>query len=349
MRAANKGAQAEDSGETGGQTGRETKAEASRRKNAAKRARRMMRNQADAMPVVEAGDGPRELREVQADLVAPAPRGGLVETFQQPYLLRLIVSRQLAQMYAASLLGLLWSYIQPAMRFGIYYLVMGFILKLHEGFPYFAIHLFTGIVVVHYFGETWSGGTRSLWSNKGLIQKNRMPREIFPVAAMLVAAYHTLPQLIVLVLCCVISGWHITWTAIFAGLLGLGILVTFSMALALFFSALNVFYKDFQNIVQTMLQFMHFMVPMMYPFSRVYSAHEKYPILYQIYMANPVTQAVLFFQKLFWAPLTTKDLSHEFPPDLWVRGLITLAACCALLWLSQKFFSRVEGKFPERL
>jgi ABC-2 type transport system permease protein len=181
------------------------------------------------------------------------------------------------------------------------------------------------------------------------VQKMRMPREVFPVAAMLVAAYHTMPQLLVLVFCCVLIGWHITWSAVAAGLLGFAILVTFSMALALFFSALNVFYKDFQNIVSTMLQFMHFMVPMMYPFSRVYSAHEKYPILYQIYMANPVTQSVLFFQKLFWAPLTTKDLSHEFPPDLWVRGLITLAACCALLWLSQKFFSRVEGKFPERL
>ena len=105
-------------------------------------------------------------------------------------------------MYAASLLGLAWSYVQPAMRFGVYYFVMGFILKLHKDIPYFALHLFTGIVVVHYFSETWSGGTRSIWQNKALVQKMRMPREIFPVAAMLVAAYHTMPQLLVLVLCC---------------------------------------------------------------------------------------------------------------------------------------------------
>ena len=117
-------------------------------------------------------------------------------SFQQPYLLRLIVSRQLAQMYAASLLGLLWSYVQPALRFAVYYVVMGFVLQLHEGTPYFAIHLFTGIVVVHYFGETWSGGTRSIWQNKALVKKMRMPREIFPVASMLVAAYHTLPQVL---------------------------------------------------------------------------------------------------------------------------------------------------------
>jgi len=147
-----------------------------------RRTRRMLRNQADAMPVVEAA-GPRSERVVSAELVEPAPRGGLLEVFQQPYLLRLLVSRQLAQQYAASLLGLAWSYVQPAMRFAVYYFVMGFILKLHDDVPYFALHLFTGIVVVHYFGETWNGGTRSIWQNKGLVKRMRMPREIFPVAS----------------------------------------------------------------------------------------------------------------------------------------------------------------------
>jgi ABC-2 type transport system permease protein len=254
-------------------------------------------------------------------------------------------------MYAASLLGLAWSYVQPAMRFAIYYLVMGFILKLHEGFPYFALHLFTGIVFVHYFSETWSGGTRSIWLNRQLVKKMRMPREIFPVASMVVAAYHTLPQILVLVFCCLIAGWHLTWASVAAGILGIALLVTFSAALALFFAALNVFYRDFQNIVQTMLQFMHFMVPMMYPFSLVYSAHESNPILYQIYMANPVAQSVILMQQFFWYPLVEdpSKLGVEYPPDMWVRGGITLAICLVLLHLAQKFFARCEGKFPERL
>ena len=338
MRAANKGAQAEDSGEA-------------RHKNAGKRARRMMRNQADAMPVVESEDVPREQRKVQADLVAPAPRGGLVEVFQQPYLLRLIVSRQLAQMYAASLLGLLWSYIQPALRFAVYYVVIGFVLELHKETPYFAIHLFTGIVVVHYFGETWSGGTRSIWQNKALVKKMRMPREIFPVASMLVAAYHTLPQILLLVIACLLTGWHLTWTAVGAGVLGVCILVTFAMAMALVFSALNVFFRDFQNIVGTVMQFMHFLVPMLYPFTMIYAAHDSHPVLYEIYNANPVAQAVLLLQRLFWYPLIEDPsaLGTQFPPDMYTRGFITLAVCLVFLWFAQKLFSRLENKFPERL
>jgi ABC-2 type transport system permease protein len=340
MRAANKGAQAEDSGEA-----------TNRRKNA-RRARRMMRNQADAMPVVEPeDDAPRQRRKVQADLVAPAPRGGLLEVFQQPYLLRLIVSRQLAQMYAASLLGLLWSYVQPALRFAVYYVVMGFVLQLHKDTPYFAIHLFTGIVVVHYFGETWSGGTRSIWQNKALVKKMRMPREIFPVASMLVAAYHTLPQILLLVVACLLSGWYLTWTAIGAGVLGMCILVTFAMAMALVFSALNVFYRDFQNIVGTIMQFMHFLVPMLYPFTMIYAVHDSHPVLYEIYNANPIAQAVLLMQRLFWYPLIEDpaSLGTQFPPDMYTRGFITLAVCLVFLWFAQKLFSRLENKFPERL
>jgi len=342
--------------------GRDTDA-SGRRRDAARRARRLAHAKADSMPVVGAVDGPRVERYVEAPMVTPAPRGGVIEVFQQPYLLRLIVQRQLAAMYAASFLGLLWSYIQPAMRFAVYYLVMGIILKMHAGFPAFAIHLFCGIVFVHYFSETWSGGTRSIWQNRSLVLKMRLPREIFPVASMLVAAYHTFPQVILLVFCCVITGWQVTWAGILAGVLGMLILAFFSTAMALIFSALNVFAKDVQNIVQTMLQFMHFLVPMMYPFSRIWETHAAHPLMYQLYMANPISEAVLLMQRFFWwgvVPASSRDGSHlidpdtgkrtlEFPPDLWARGIIMLLISMALVFVAQRYFSRVEGRFPERM
>jgi ABC-2 type transport system permease protein len=208
------------------------------------------------------------------------------------------------------------------------------------------------MVTVHYFSETWNGGTRSIWANKNLIQKMRMPREIFPVASALVAAYHTMPQLALLVIICIIAGWHISMTAVAAGLLGVGILITFALGMALFFSALNAFYRDFQNIVQTILQFMHFLVPMMYPFARVWTEHSSHPVLYQVYMANPVTQAVLLLQRLFWYPLIDDKSEiggRAFPPDLFERGAITFVVCLALLWCGQKFFAKAEVSFPERL
>ncbi|HEX2892933.1 MAG TPA: ABC transporter permease [Marmoricola sp.] len=323
--------------------------ERGRRRNAARKARRLMEKKADSMPVVEL-TGPKQQRVVEAELVDPSPRGGLREVWQQRYLLRLIVTRQLAQMYAASLLGLLWSYIQPALRFAVYFAVFGIILKTHAGTPNFALHLFTGMVFVHYFTETWSLGTHSIWNNRALVIKMRLPREVFPVAAMVVAAYHTAPQVLILAIAALLLGWHVSLVGLAAGALGLAILVCFSMALALSFAALNVFFKDFQNIVQTLTQFLHFLVPMMYSYSYIARMGEHHRWAYELYFADPLAESVMLMQRLFWAPtLKPSQYANEFPPDLWARGFIMLAVCAILLMLAQKFFSRLEGKFPERL
>jgi ABC-2 type transport system permease protein len=323
--------------------------ERGRRRNAARKARRLLEKKADSMPVVELR-GPKQQRVVDAPLVDPAPKGGLREVFHERYLLKLIVTRQLAQMYAASLLGLLWSYIQPALRFVVYFAVFGIILKTHAGTPNFALHLFTGMVFVHYFTETWSGGTHSIWNNRALVLKMRVPREIFPVATMVVAAYHTAPQILILAIASALLGWHFTLIGFAAGALGVGILVTFSTALALIFSALNVFFKDFQNIVATMTQFLHFLVPMMYSYSYIAEMGRNHEWAYQLYFANPLAEAVMLMQRLFWAPtLEPNQYTKEFPPDLWERGFIMLAVCIVLLMLAQRFFARLEGKFPERL
>ena len=138
------------------------------REETARRARRLAERKANSMPTVKKLDRPVKVRKVHAPLVSPVPDGGVIGVVREPYLLRLLVRRELAKLYSASLLGLFWSYVQPAMRFGVYYLIFGFILKLHQGFTSFAIHLFCGIVFVHLFTETWSGGTRSIRQNRAL-------------------------------------------------------------------------------------------------------------------------------------------------------------------------------------
>ncbi len=322
----------------------------------ARKARKLAARKENQMPVVAAVDGPQEVRVVAGELRSPAPEGGLLGALQRPYLIRLIVRRELARMYSASVLGLLWSYVQPAIRFTVYYIVFGYLLNMHKDVPDFAIHLFCGIVFVHYFSETFSGGTRSIWLNRRLVQKMAVPREVFPLSSMLVAMFHTLPQLLLLTFFCTISGWQIDAVGAASGLLGLLIIMAFSMGMALIFSAVNVYYRDFQNIVNTITQFMHFLVPMMYPVHRIMKVEDSHPILYQIYMANPIADAVMLLQRFFWYPVAkqsavgaAQERALLFPADLFQRGLITLAACLVLLWIGQRVFRRLEKKFPERL
>lgn len=284
-------------------------------------------------------------------LAPPGPSGGLLDVFRRRYLLRLLVSKELKARYQGSFLGLLWSYVKPAVRFSVYFVVMGIILELNRRAENFAIHLFTGMVLVHYFTETFSSGTRSIVKNRTLVQKMALPREMFPVASMLVSAYHTFPQLLILLGGALLTGWTPDLVGLGAGLLALAIVTVFGMALALMFSAANVFFRDFQNIVETFAIFVMWSVPMIYPFVLVKDAFGG-TLVESIYLANPVAEAVLLLQRCFWLATTSDPaatLADNFPDDLYVRGVVVLAACLALLGAAQVVFSRLERKFAERL
>ncbi len=286
----------------------------------------------------------------QQPLSSPSSAGGLVDVFRRRYLLRLLVKRELSARYQGSFLGMLWSYVQPMVRFFMYYFVVGLVLGLHKDVQNFAIHIFSAMVFVHYFTETFSAGTRSLVRNKSIVVKMAMPREMFPVASMLVSAYHIIPQILILTVACTLVGWDPQLVGFGAGLLGFAILSVLGTALALLFSTANVFFRDFSNIVATLTTFVHFVVPMIYPFSKV---DERFGEQFVgLYLANPLAEAVLLLQRCFWVPTTSdpaETIATGMPPDLFARGFIMLAVCLVFLAFAQLVFSRLENKVPERL
>jgi ABC-2 type transport system permease protein len=291
-------------------------------------------------------------RVPDAPLVAPGTAGGLLDVFRRRYLLRLLVKKELAARDQGSFLGLFWSYVQPAVRFAMYFFVIGLVLGLHGNVDNFGIHIFSAMVFVHYFTETFSSGTRSIVKNKALVRKMALPREMFPVASMLVSAYHTIPQGVILLLGCLFSGWTPDVEGVLAGLLGFAIFGVFGMALALLFSAANVFFRDFQNIVSTLLIFTHWAVPMIYPFSKLSESSLGGTWVEQVYLANPIAPATLLVQRCFWAYSTSDPaaaIAKDFPDHLFTRGLIMLAICLVVLGIAQWAFSRLERKFAERL
>ena len=289
-------------------------------------------------------------RVPDAPLVPPGDNGGLHNVFRQRYLLKLLVRKELHARYQGSVLGFFWSYIQPLVRFLAYFLVVGYVFGLTRGMENFAIHIFTGLILVHYFTETFSSGTRSIAKNKGLVRKMSLPREMFPVAAMLVSAYHTLPQLVILFIGVGLTGWSPDPIDFVAGFLGFSIIAVFGMALALVFSAANVFFKDFQNIVATLTIFVTWSAPMIYGYDRIANLFGG-TWAEQVYLANPIASGVILFQELFWVPTIGPDARYPAvtPDDMLVRGAIVLVVCLALLALAQWIFARLEGKFAERL
>ncbi len=293
-------------------------------------------------------------------LASPFNSAGLVDVFKRRYLLRLLVNKEISSRYQGSLLGLLWSYVQPLVRFCMYFFVIGLVLGLHDDVPNFAIHMFSALVAVHFFTETFSSGTRSIVKNKSLVRKMAMPREMFPVSSVIVSAINTFPQLLILFIACVVVGWSPDAAGIGAIVLGLSIITVLGTALALLFSAMNVFFRDFQNIVATFQIFTHWIVPMIYPFAKLASSGVGSSWFYGVYLSNPLTVAVVLIQRGFWVPTTVGEPTGEptlaqaaafphMPNHLFLLGFVMLTASLVALVLCQMAFRRLENKFAERL
>lgn len=292
---------------------------------------------------------PKAVRVVDAPLAAPAANLGLLSVFHRRYLLRLLVRREVQSRYQGSFLGFMWSYINPMSQFFIYWFVIGHIMGARRSVENYPIHLFSAIIIVHFFTETFGAGTRSIVKNKALVTKMAMPKEMFPVSAMLVSLYHVGPQLVILVLACLAYGWVPDPGTAFGVLLALGIIMTLGTALALIFSVANVYFRDFGSAVAIMSNIVRFGVPMVYPYSQV---HAKFGHFAEYYLLNPIAHAVLLMQRAFWVGTTKNPLrttTQDLPHHLWLGGIGALVGSCVLLLLAQWIFNKTQNRLVERL
>ncbi|GAA0969454.1 Teichoic acid translocation permease protein TagG [Nocardioides aquaticus] len=299
-------------------------------------------------PHAASEDEPGGARVVEAPLRPPSDTGGLLEVFRRRYLLKLLVKREISARYQGSFLGLIWSYINPLTQFCIYFFIMQIVIGRGRT-ENFAVHVFCGLIVVHFFVETFNAGTRSIVRNKSLVQKMAVPREMFPVASMLVSLFHVVPQLVILVVVSLLYGWTPDPAGIGALFLSLGIVMVLGTALALLFSTANVFFRDFSSAVNILTNFTRFGVPMIYPYTLV---PERFGAAAEFYLWNPMANAVLLVQRGFWIGTTTDPEEFartELPPNLFELGLWSLLGSLVLLVIAQRVFSRLEQRIPERL
>jgi ABC-2 type transport system permease protein len=288
--------------------------------------------------------------ELEALPLAPPAATGLAEVVRRRYLLRMLVRNTIQSRYQGTVLGWTWSYLQPAIRFCLFYFLFQVMIGRGGTMENFAIHLFAGMVLVHFFTETFNGGTQSLIQSRSLITKLPVPREMFPVSRMLVAAWHTVPMLVILVFVCLLLGWLPDPVGMLAAFLGFSLTALLGLSLGLVFSVANVFMRDFGKVAQTLTQFVTFSVPMMYPYTLVYVRFGE-PIA-SYYLYNPMAEAVLLIQRGFWVG-TTSDPAYtaalHLPDHLLTRGLLMTMIALVCVVLAQRLFSRLESRVPERL
>ncbi|SDS28140.1 ABC transporter permease [Microterricola viridarii] len=269
------------------------------------------------------------------------------EIFQQREMLSLLVRRDLKSRYKDSALGFVWTLVRPLTQLLIYYIVIGQFLSAARagGIPDFAIYVFTGLTAYGLLSETIGGGTSSIVGNAGLIKKIYLPREVFPLASVGSALFNFLIQLGILLVATLIAGAFPIHADVFYAIPALMVLLVFGMALGLFFAAVNVYLRDIQYLVEVMLLLLLWASPIVYSWSMVKNAVGD-GLLLDIYTNNPITLAVLGFQKAFW---TAGSGVAEYPVDLLPRLGIAFVVGLVLLAIAQRVFSKLQGNFAQAL
>lgn len=293
----------------------------------------------------------------------PGRSHGLIDVVRWRYLLRLLVRTGVTTRYRNSVLGWAWSYVRPAAQFLVFWVVLGIFMNL-DRVPNYAVYLFSGIVVINLFSEGFKNATTAIVGNAALVRKVFLPRQLFAVSAVLVSFVHFLPQMALLFLVSLLMGWwaHASVLGVLGILAGMAIVMVFSLGLGLFFGALNVRYRDAENIVELLLLLATWASPVLYAWTMVYDAivgKLGWPSwVVELYMLNPITQGVELFHYGFWRPASETvvsaagyagDALTAVPPGLAINTLWTALIAIATLLIGQFVFRRLEGKFAQDL
>ncbi|WP_394253353.1 ABC transporter permease [Arthrobacter pityocampae] len=277
----------------------------------------------------------------------PGAGGGLGAVLKNRFLLRLLVRKEIHVRYRGSVLGLLWSYLKPLLQFSVYYVALGIFLDLQGTTENYAIYLFSGIVLINFFTEAFGNATRSIVENRDLIKKIYLPRELFPMSAVWVSAVHFFPQLLVLAGACLIVGWRPDVLQLSLALVGFLIVACLAAGLGLLFGAVNVYFRDAENLVDMILMVVTWASPVLYSWILVSDALGPWFFLYQL---NPMTVAVELFHSGFWVPTLEDTTGPALMPDLlglWVP--IAAVLSLVILFIGQFVFRRLSVNFAQEL
>lgn len=265
-----------------------------------------------------------------------------------------MVRKELRVKYKNSVLGFVWSLLNPALYLIIYYVVFQKILK--NGIPLFAVFLLSGLLVWNLFSNAISAATSAVVANAGIVKKVAFPREILALASVGAAVVFFLLQAVVLVLALALFQVLPAFSYLWLVPIALVALIIFASALAVGLSAINVYLRDTQHLLELVLLAWFWATPIVYPFRELGDRLSQHHLLWA-YFINPITVIVLTFQRALYAkvaPMGTQgkvvNILPTYSPGWYFMELSIVAGVGLLLFLgSLALFGRLEGNFAEEL
>jgi lipopolysaccharide transport system permease protein len=194
--------------------------------------------------------------------------------------------RDLKVRYKQTVLGITWVLFQPLVSMVVFTVFFGNFVKIPSGNLPYPLFVLCGLVFWTFFSNTLSFASSSLVSNENIIKKVYFPKVILPLSTVITGSVDLFISFVLLF----IVGFYFKFTPSILTLIviPLGYLISFLTAsgLGLFFSALNVKYRDVRYIIPFFIQLLIFLTPVIYPTSIV-SSSSKF-----LFVLNPMSAVI---------------------------------------------------------
>jgi ABC-2 type transport system permease protein len=205
--------------------------------------------------------------------------------------LRMLTDRGLRQKYAGSVLGYAWSLLEPALLIVTYFLLLKIFKR---NVPMYPLFIASAILPWQWFASTVLSSTGTLRQNARLITSIALPREIYPLADVLVKTVEFVLSLPLLIVVAWIYGVRPS-PYVFAIPLVFVLELMICVGIALLISSLNTVVRDIQRGIGLVVRMMFYLVPALYPLSRLSPAAQR------LVSYNPMT-GILEVSRAVWFP-----------------------------------------------
>ena len=242
-----------------------------------------------------------------------------------------LVQRDIKTKYRRSVLGLLWTVLNPLLMMTVLSIVFSYFFSRYGDVENFPVYLLCGQVIFNFFNESTSIAMGSIVHSGELIKKVYVPKYLFPITKVMSSGVNLLSSMIALVIVMVATRSRVTPTVLLAVFPLLYVLL-FSTGVSLFLSAAAVSFRDLMHLYSVVTTAWMYLTPVIYPMS-ILDGAPTWAVF--IINANPLTAFIKIFRAVVLDGVTAP----------WILHVQSIVWCVIALVIGSLVFKKSQDKF----
>lgn len=269
------------------------------------------------------------------------------ELFQYGYLFKNLVIRDLKARYKNSLLGILWSFLNPLLMMLVYTALFTILIP-NDDIHHYPVFILVALLPWNFFSASLMAGTVAMTANSQLLKKVYFPRILLPLTALASNFVNYLLSLVILLLFLFVFRIGITIYALWVPII-LAIQIIFTVGLILFLGSVHVYYRDVLMVLQVGILAWFFLTPVFYPFERIQQEAELAGYTFNaarlMRWLNPMASIVDGYRTVLWG-----NVGSPNPGNMDIYAILRMLVTALItFFVGLAVFRKTERSMVERL